>query len=71
MLNSYLKLLEVQSGPGTVRSACNAGGICVDLVDACGLREKNIASYLERDGLLYNWLPRGYVLVATLYHNGQ
>ena len=71
MLNSCLKLLEVQSGPGTVRSACNDGGTGVDTADACGLREKNIACYLLRDDLLNNWPPQGYALEAILYHNEQ
>ena len=39
-VESCLKLLEVQSDPGTVRSACNDGGTGVDVADACGLREK-------------------------------
>lgn len=40
VLNSCLKLLEVQSGPIIVKSACNDRGTGVDVAGACGLREK-------------------------------
>ena len=62
--------MEFQSSPGTVRSACN-DSCAGDDVGACGLREKSIACYLLKDGLLNNWPPQECVLEVILCHNEQ
>ena len=71
VLNSCLKLLEVKSGPGTIRSACNDGGTGVDIVTACGLREKKHCMLSLGRWSAEQLASQGYALEAILYHNGQ